>query len=153
MVDRIIIIRVATPYNNCVEFLEQFTNNFWSFNQDNSITSLAVDDIDDYDYKIFTNCEEINHILRKREEQDLLVSVVLWDKNFEESFLLNIIKQQNNYQDFSTHYKLDFHIGYGKRIEKANRYTDYGYYLNQLLPKLLEIGCYICEVNCHDNDC
>lgn len=153
MVRRSITVRIATPFKDCVEFLEQFTNNFWSFNQDNSITSLAVDDIDDYDYKIFTNRGEINNILRKREEQDLLVSVILFEEGFDKSLNLIIKKQKNTYEGFITHYELHFHINYGKRIEKANRYTDYGYYLNLLLPKLQEIGCYICEVTCHDFDC
>lgn len=153
MVSRTILIRVATPYNNCVEFLEQFTTNFWTFNQDNTITSLAVDDIDDYNYKSFTNINEIKEILRLREYKGLMVSVVLWEIGFESSIHLRIKKIESAYKNITTHYELDFDIGYGKRIKNANRYTDYGYYLNLLLPKLLEMECCICEITCHDYDC
>ena len=150
-VSRDIEVRVLTSYNNCLELLENLTRDFWTYNQDGTVNTLAADDIEDYDFKVFSFSEACK-IFNERENQSLPIILTLWERDFEDSFLLTIEKLENTYKDSGTHYKLNFSIGYGKRIEEASRYTDYGYYLNQLIPKLDRMGCGIAEFKCQDFD-
>ncbi|MFB9864363.1 hypothetical protein [Rufibacter immobilis] len=150
-VERDIEVRVLTSYNNCLEFLENFTSDFWTYNQDGTVNTLAADDIDDYDFKIFS-FNEACEIFKVRENRNLPISLTLWERDYEDSIFLTIEKLENTYQDTGTHYKLNLSPGYGKRIDGALRYTDYGYYLNQLIPKLDKMGCGIAEFKCQDLD-
>jgi hypothetical protein len=153
-VERSIKVRIITPYSNCVELIEQFVQDFWSFNKDGSVNTLKADDTEDFDFIIFQDYQEVKQIFLERESKALSIPVNLWDQEYDESILFILNKIENTYSDssFITQYELDFLPGYGRRIVGADRYTDYGFYLNQLIPKLLQIGCYVCEIECHDFD-
>lgn len=150
-VSRSITVRILTPYENCVDLLNKFTENFWSYNKDETITTLSVDDEDDYDF-IELGINESLGILKKRENKGWSNHITLWSKDYSESFLAQISRLENTYTGYKSHYELDFNLGMGKRLIKAERYTDYGHYLNLLIPHLLSIGCYVCEIRCNDFD-
>jgi hypothetical protein len=153
-VARSIKVRVVTPYSNCVELIEMLVQDFWSFNKDGSINTLRIDDTEDFDFVDFEDYQEVKPILLERERRGLNTPINLWDQEYEESILFSFNRIENTYWDkgYITQYELNFLPGFGRRIVGADRYTDYGFYLNQLIPKLLQIGCYVCEITCQDFD-
>ena len=153
-VSRNIDIRILTNVSSLSEFIEKLTTNFWHFkNESDTFFSIPLNDNGDFDYQTFDDINEVNDILDSRESKKELNAIGLWDKTYSESFGLLIQTLDNNYEDYKKHYLLSFSPDAAKRIEGSSRLTDYGYYLNQLIPKLISIDCYICEVTCHDYDC
>ena len=150
--ERSLKARVVTPFDNCVQLIEQLVQDFWRFNEDGSVYTLKADDTENYDFIIFQDYQEVKQIFLARESNGLPVTFTLWDREYDDSILVTLIKMENTYGGFTSQYELHLRPGYGKRIEGANRYTDYGFYLNQLIPKLLRMGCYVCEIKCHDFD-
>ena len=150
-VSRSITVRIVSPYENCVDILTEFTKNFWSYNDDRTITTLGVDDQDDYNF-IDLNISNALEALTQRENKGWCNHINLWSKDYAESFLVRITKLENTYTGCKSHYELSFNLGIGKRLEKAERYTDYGHYLKLLIPHLLQMGCYVCEFSCNDYD-
>ncbi|MBC3538614.1 hypothetical protein ACFSC6_06290 [Rufibacter sediminis] len=152
-VARSIRIRVVTNYQTLSSFIQDFTNDFWTLkNPDGKFYSIAVDDNDDFNHLPFDNFEEVSRILDKREELKRVNSLVLWDIDYFESNSFLVYPLDNNYEGYSKHYELSFVLGIGKRISGSDRYTDYSHYLNLMLPKLKQIGSYVCEVECQDFD-
>lgn len=153
-VSRSIDIRILSNVSSLSEFIEKLTANFWNFkNESDTFFSIPLDDDGDFDYQTFDNIKIVNDILDKRESERKLNAIGLWDKTNNESLGLLIHTLDNDYKGYNKHYLLSFSPYAAKRIERSTRLTDYGYYLNQLIPKLISIDCYICEVKCHDFDC
>ena len=143
-VDRDISIRVITNEETFADLLEKFVDDKWV----STNTTLEVTDVDDYDFISFKDSQVVREILIKREKAGLRNHINLFAN--EESIWLISHKLEGEYHGYKNHYELNFSLGYGKRIDKANRYTDFGFYLNDIIPKLINIGCYVCEVTCRD---
>lgn len=77
----------------------------------------------------------------------------MWDRDIDDSYLVRSYKLNNAPYGFKNHYEIKFGIGYGKRIKGADRYTDFGIYLNRLIPMFIRNSIYVCEVHCSDLDC
>jgi hypothetical protein len=151
-VSRNIRIRFVTNFQYFSEFLEAFMDEVYAFNDDGTVTSLQEHDDDEYDFRNFRNFEDVKIIMNTREQQNLSNHIRVWDKNTDESLLIMSTKQEEQYHNFRNQYEMHISPGDGRRIHGAERYTDYGYYLQKILPKLLEIQCDICEVECTDFD-
>jgi len=135
------------------DFIAEFEGQRWIFGKDNMIQTLRVNDNDDFDFMSIPDFKEAKKILDKREKNGVFNNILLWDTKTDESLnLINYIKEEK-YKDYKYHYDLTISFDGFKRITGADRYTDYGFYLNDLLPRFIYIGCYICEVECHDYDC
>lgn len=151
--DREIIVRVATNHGKFSDLFIDFVTNFWVDNNEFGLSSLDQQDIEDFNYKDFKNFNLLKPILDNREKKGVANYLSFWVNKCDETILISSIKKKELYEGNSSHYELTFTPGIGKRINKADRYTDYGFYLNQIIPRLLEIGCYVCEIKCRDYDC
>lgn len=149
-VSRTLKLRIASPFESFSKLLHSFLGNGFSQNQDGTLTSVAFGD-DLFNYEAHDYQESLE-ILDRREAEGKENSVVIWDDGFTESFDLLITKLEGGYQGFRSHFTLQVGIGIGKRIRGAERYTDYGYYLSEFVPRLINLGCAICEIECHDFD-
>lgn len=130
-----------------------FVTNFWVDKNDFGLSSLEQDDIDEFNYKDFKNFSLLKPILDNRENNGLSNYLSIWVDKFGETILISATKKTDLYEGSSSHYELTFTPGIAKRIDNADRYTDYGFYLNQIIPRLLKIDCYVCEIKCQDFDC
>ena len=151
--DRGITVRVATNYDKFSDLFIDFVNDFWVDKKEFSLSSLDPDDIDDFNFKDFKSFNSLKPVLDSREKKGMANFLSLWVDKCDESILISSVKKSELYDGNSSHYELTFTPGIAKRIAKADRYTDYGFYLNQIIPRLLEMGCYVCEITCHDYDC
>lgn len=152
-VDRTIEIRLLTNLNYFSQVLELLIDNGFSFNDDGTITSLSETDIDDFDFIKYSSFAVVKDILDIREDNGLDNHVVIWDKSIDDSLLVWSKRIDGIYEGYKQQYSVVLTIGVGVRIKGADRYTDFGIYLNKLLPLLVNNSIYICEVNCNDFDC
>lgn len=145
-VDRDIKIRLLTN-DSFPELLDKFVDKKWCSNNQ----TLNVEDVDDFDFKETKDFEDLKSILVQRELRGLPNYLILTVFDYE-TVTLSAVKVDHSFQNFKYQYELNFRLGIGRRIPNADRYTDFGFYLKDLLPRLIEIGCYINEVNCRDFD-
>lgn len=130
-----------------------FVKLYWIESDVFKLYSYAENDIEDFDFKEFNNFDSLKTVLNIRQENNLTNFIDLFVEKINESILISAISINETYKGYSSHFELTFNLGIGKRIVNANRYTDFSFYLNQIIPRLIEIGCYVCEVNCQDYDC
>ena len=143
-VERDIEIKILT--NDCFpELLDKFVDKNWRSNN----RTLNIEDIDDFDFKETKDFEDLKSILTQRESKGLMNYVLLTVFDYE-TVTLSAQRLTHNYDDYQYQYELNFRLGIGRRIQTADRYTDFSFYLKDLLPKLKKIGCYINEMNCRD---
>jgi len=152
-VDRSVEIRLVTKLDYFSELLQLLTRNIYSFNDDGTVTSLHEADIDDFDFMQFSSFQVAKDVLNKREDNGLDNHVVIWDKSLDDSLLVRSTRLHNDYKGYKNQYNIVFIIGHGRRIEGADRYTDFSKYLNKLMPILITKDIYVCEINCRDLDC
>ncbi|TNE78629.1 MAG: hypothetical protein EP332_13540 [Bacteroidetes bacterium] len=150
---RDITIRVATNHEQFSDLFLEFVSGFWVDNPEFHLDSLELDDIDDFNFKKFDHINLVKPILDLRESRgiDNYLAILIEEDN--SSMLIRSTKKTTQYLGYNSHYELNFSPGAAKRIDGTKRYTDYGFYLNQIIPRLLAIGCYVCEITCHDFDC
>lgn len=152
-VDRTILIRIVTNneyFSDIIKLLVQ--DNKYNFNVHGSVSSLGIDDIDEYDFILYKSFEELVDILNSRESKGIPNYLTIWDNDIQDSLLIRCIKLDTVYRDFTNHYELHISIGHGVRIEGAERYTNFGVYINKLIPIFIKNSMYVCEINCCDID-
>lgn len=152
-VERIIRLRILTDLDYFSEVAEVLLNNGLVANEDGTITSLSENDIDDFDYIIYDSFDNLRQILNKRQDKGLSNYVIMWLQNREDSLLVRSDEVENVYKGVKHQYELTLFLGHGIRVIGADRYTDFGIYLNKILPIFVNHSMYICEVNCSDFDC
>lgn len=152
-VSREIGVRVMSKQSKFSDIFVDFVTNFWVKNNEVNFNSFGLEDIDEFNFINFTNFDELKPILDQREAQGLTNYVNFLVAELEESISISCFKKLNLLDNNLNEFDLKFTPGIAKRLDKADRYTDYGFYLNQIIPKLKEIGCEICEITCRDYDC
>lgn len=153
-VERDLTIRLVTNLDYFPDIVEVLLNEGFSFNEDGKVMSLSEDDLDEYDYIFFDSYAEVKIILNKRGDRGYNNYILIWENRIiNDSIIIRSIKRDDKYNGYKNHYEIKFGIGYGERIKGAERYTDYGIYLNRILPIFIKHSMYICEINCCDFDC
>ena len=66
-----------------------------------------------------------------------------------EELILSIKCLENTFND-DKKYEIWISPGGAHKLEKYERNTDFSYYLNLILPRFKEIGCYPIEIKCED---
>lgn len=149
-VDREISLGILTNRNKFSDLFNDFMIEFDSSNNNFNFLSLKVNDLDNFDYVNYKNFKDLKPILDERENKEYSNYVSFFIDCLNERFLISSTKIEDTYEGFSSHFEIKINLGVGKRIENANQYTDYGFYLNNILPRLLRLNCYVIEVICRD---
>ena len=153
-VDRSIELKIATDINYFSEIVQILYKEGYTFNDDGTLMSLTENDVDDYDYIQYESFEAVRKVLDKRQEKGLPNYIDMWDKNVDDRLLITCRKIENQYyRKYRNCFEIEFCIGHGVRINGADRYTDFGVYLNKLLPILIKNSIYVSQVNCSDLNC
>lgn len=150
-VDRSLTVRILSrkPFS---DLWIDFVNNYWTNKNEARISSLAKEDIEDFDFINYPDFESLKPVLDYRESKGYPNVFTFIVDQLEESMMIINKKLEHNYDVDINHYELSFNPGIGKRLERANRYTDYGFYLAQIIPRLESLGCGIAEIKCKDFD-
>ena len=151
-ISRTITIRLLTNESKFSDLFSTFILNFWNEGMNFCIASLEKDDIDNFNYIDFHDFKYLKPILDFRENNGNSNYLSFMVNQLNETISICSEKLKNNYKNDKSHFELTFTPGIGKRIENAERYTDFGFYLNQIIPRLIEINCHICEIECRDYD-
>lgn len=149
---RNITIRFLIDERKFSDLFSTFISNFWSERTDFGISSLEKWDMGNFNYIDYPDFEKLKPILDFRENNGYSNYLSFWVEQLEDTIAISSTKLKENYKSNKSHFELTFTPGFGKRIENADRFTDYGFYLNQIIPRLIEIGCQICEIECRDFD-
>ncbi|EKQ57607.1 MULTISPECIES: hypothetical protein [unclassified Clostridium] len=152
-VDRNISIRLLTNLDNFSDIIMILIKEGFSFSENGKIVSLSEDDTDDFNYMEFDSFSDVTEIFYNREKKGYINYIVIWDNNLNESFLVSCTTLEKIYGRYKNHYEVNFNIGHGIRIKGADRFTDFGIYLNKLIPIFVKNTICICEINCSDCDC
>ena len=150
-VDREVSLGILTNRDKFSDLLNDFIIEFDTKNNFNFL-SLKVNDLDNFDYINYKNFEDLKPILDERENKKYSNYVSFFIDCLDERFLISSTKKEDIYKGYSSLFEIKINLGTGKRIENANHYTDYGFYLNKILPQLLSLDCSIIEVICRDLD-
>lgn len=151
-IEREITIRILSKKEKFSDLFIEFIDAFWFNKNDFIISSLDKEDKENYDFINFSNFNSLKPILNYRESKDYNNFLSFFVEKLDERILIRSTRSQGNFAGSSYQYELSFSLGIGKRIKNAERYTDFSFYLNQILPRLLDIECEICEIKCHDYD-
>ena len=153
-VERDLKIRLVTNLDYFSDIIEILLSEGFYFNENGKIMSLSEDDLENYDFISFDSYIEVKEILNKREDKGHNNYMLIWESGvIDDSLLVRCTKIDNKYNEYKNHYDINFDIRHGKRIKDAERYTDYGIYLNRLIPIFIKHSMYICEIKCCDYDC
>lgn len=150
-VDREITIRVLSNKDKFSDLFIAFVADFLFDDDSFIVSSLNKEDVDNYDYLEF-NKVSLKPILDYRQNKGYDNYITFFVKKFDELIILRAIKLKENYPGYSSQYELSFTFGIGKRIKNSSRHTDFTFYLNEILPRFMEIGCKIGEIKCSDYD-
>lgn len=150
---RSIDVRIATNFRNQAELAEVLMGIYPMKNPEGAYSSIAIDDNDDWGSVEYSSFEEVSEVLIKREEQGDVNSVTLWTPDYNESIFLHIHINPEKYAGYRNHYELAFFGDFQERILGASRYTNFSFYLNKIVPLLVDNDCLICEIKCEDSDC
>lgn len=153
-IERDLMIRLVTNLDYFSDIIEILLSEGFNFNENGKIMSLSEDDLENYDFIDFDSYIEVKKILNKREDKGYNNYILIWENDIiGDRLLVRCTKMDNKYNGYKNHYEINFGIGHGKRIEGAERYTNYCIYLNRLIPLFIKHSMYICEINCCDYDC
>ena len=114
------------------------------------ILSLSDNDTDDFDFITFDTFSHLKETLDVRELKGYSNHVSFITDAFGESILLMCNRKNSGIRGFASKFELTVTPGIGRRIEGAERFTDYGFYLNILLPWLISNQCLVHEITCKD---
>lgn len=152
-VERRLEIRVITNIPLLSQFIKELTKDFFHFeNESGTYCGISIEDDEDFDYQVYSDIQTMNIILDTREKNKKENAIIFWDKEYSESFGVLIYPLDNDYEGFKKHYLFSFALDSARRMSESSRFTDYGYYLNKILPEFMKIDCNICEIKCHDFD-
>ncbi len=152
-VDRSITISVSSENQSTLDCFNVITQNLWSpYNHQNQIRYLPLGDTKEFDFESTSNMEIVTSTLESKFEAGEFFIVGLSgkidDENLESIDLWIFPKPHDRYVDFD----IRITLGVGKRLVHLDRFTDYSYYLNQLLPVLNKAGFQVGKVVCEDID-
>ncbi len=133
------------------DLIFEFEDDNWTlFNDDNSI--IICDSNKEKEFIEFADINEVKNELNNKERQNSSNSIKIINKETRESLMITnqVYVSEHNKTEFDYEWLIWFD-GF-KRILGAERYTDYTFYLSKIVPKLLNLGCNIREIRCHDFD-
>lgn len=146
--DRAISIRIVTDR---VQFSDLFIDFVANLTDDSTfeMTSVAKDDNDLKEGIVFSDFGKLKEALDYRQSKKYYTYVTIYSKSIAEAIFIGA-KKLNGTQENPSYFQLEISPGVGERTPYDDRATDYGFYLNWIIPRLTELDCYILEVHCED---
>ncbi|MGB0430665.1 MAG: hypothetical protein ACPGLV_09340 [Bacteroidia bacterium] len=152
-VSRSIEVKLFTNFVKPSDLLKELVDDVLSLKDENDIIqSYSIDDIEEFEFIPFESEESLFETLDARENRNLSNYILLYNSDISEMIHLHIENLNDKNDGFGKGYSLTFSPLVGKRLECADRLTDYGYYLNMLVPRILRSNSKIKEIICEDYD-
>jgi len=148
-VSRTITIKVYSNIETSFELTEKLLVGFWISSRSTSINTFYNDDTDNDILPKTIRFDELESLFNRRSNLKKVNTISFSVEKIGEELILSIKCLENTFNDYKK-YEIWISPGGAHKLEKYERNTDFSYYLNLILPRFKEIGCYPIEIKCED---
>lgn len=148
-VSRNITIIVYSDIETSFELTEKFLVDFWISSRSTSINSFYEDDTDNDILPKAIRFDELESLFNRRSNLKKVNTISFQVEKLGEGLILSIKCLENAFND-DKKYEIWISPGGAHTLKEYERNTDFSFYLNLILPRIKEIGCYPSEIKCED---
>ena len=129
--------------------LKDFLVGLWFKDENFKIQTFYLDATDNDDLSEKMNFKGVEPIfnLREKAQKRNIISFSVDELN--EGIIISIKAIENSFNTDSL-YELMISPGGGHTLKNQDRYTDFSFYLNIILPRIKEMGCQVGRIICED---
>ena len=148
-VSRNITITAYSNIETSFELIEKFLIGFWICSRSTSINTFYEDDTDNEILPKSIRFGELESLFNKRSNLKKVNTISFPVEILDEGLILSIKCLDNTFND-DKKYEIWICPGGAHTLKEYERNTDFSFYLNLILPRIKEIGCYPSEIKCED---
>ncbi|MBK8244836.1 MAG: hypothetical protein IPK88_15535 [Saprospiraceae bacterium] len=148
-VSRNITIIVYTNIETSHELIQKFLIGFWIKSNSCVVNTFYEDETDIDILPKEIEFDKLEPIFNKREILNKVNIISFSVDTLDEGIILSINNLENTFNDDKM-YEIWISPGGAHKLKEYERNTDFSYYLNLILPRFKEIGCYPFEIKCND---
>lgn len=148
-VSRNITIIVYSDIETSFELTEKFLVGFWISSRSTSINTFYEDETDNDILPKAIRFDELESLFNKRSNLKKVNTISFPVDKLDEKLILSIKCLENTFND-DKKYEIWISPGGAHTLKEYDRNTDFSFYLNLILPRIKEIGCYSSEIKCED---
>ena len=148
-VSRNITIIVYTNIETSHELIQKFLIGFWIKSNSCVVNTFYEDETDIDILPKEIEFDKLEPIFNKREILNKVNIISFSVDTLDEGIILSINNLENTFNDDKM-YEIWISPGGAHKLKEYERNTDFSYYLNLILPRFKEIGCYPSEIICSD---
>jgi hypothetical protein len=148
-VSRNITVIVYTNIETSYELVEKFIVGFWINTPSAIVNTFYEDDTNNDILPKAIRLDELKPLFNKRSNLNKVNTISFSVEKLGEGLMLLVNNLENTFND-EKKYEIWISPGGAYKLEKYERNTDFSFYLNLILPRFKEIGCYPIEIKCED---
>lgn len=148
-VSRNITIIVYTNIETSYELIQKFLIGFWIKSNSSVVNTFYEDETDNDILPKEIEFDKLEPIFKKREILSKVNIISFSVDTLKEGIILSISNLENTFNDDKM-FEIWISPGGSHKLKEYERNTDFSYYLNLILPRFKEIGCYPSEIMCSD---
>ena len=148
-VSRNITVIVYTNIETSYELVEKFIVGFWINTPSAIVNTFYEDDTNNDILPKAIRLDELKPLFNKRSNLNKVNTISFSVEKLSEGLILSVNNLENTFND-EKKYEIWISPGGAYKLEKYERNTDFSFYLNLILPRFKEIGCYPIEIKCED---
>jgi len=148
-VSRNITIIVYTNIETSYELIQKFLIGFWIKSNSSVVNTFYDDETDNEILPKEIEFDKLETIFKKREILNKVNIISFSVDTLNEGIILSINNLENTFNDDKM-FEIWISPGAAHKLKEYERNTDFSYYLNLVLPRFKEIGCYPSEIMCSD---
>ena len=131
------------------EVTEKFLVGFWISTSSTSINTFYDDETDNDILPKAIQFDELETLFKKRSDLNKVNTISFLVEELNEGLILSIKCLENTFNN-DKKYEIWISPGGAHTLKEFERNTDFSFYLNLILPRMKEIGCYPFEIKCED---
>jgi len=140
---------VYTNIETSYELVEKFIVGFWINTPSAIVNTFYEDDTNNDILPKAIRLDELKPLFNKRSNLNKVNTISFSVEKLSEGLILSVNNLENTFND-EKKYEIWISPGGAYKLEKYERNTDFSFYLNLILPRFKEIGCYPIEIKCED---
>ncbi|MCI1266023.1 MAG: hypothetical protein LKG19_05555 [Saprospiraceae bacterium] len=148
-VSRNITIIVYTNIETSYELIQKFLIGFWIKSNSSVVNTFYEDETDNDILPKEIEFDKLEPIFKKREILSKVNIISFSVDTLKEGIILSISNVENTFNDDKM-FEIWISPGGANKLKEYERNTYFSYYLNLILPRFKEIGCYPSEIICSD---
>lgn len=148
-VSRNLTFTIYSNIESSYELIEKFLVGFWIKSNSSNVNTFYEDETDNDILPKQIQFNELETIFKSRAILNKVNTISFPVESLGEGLILSINNLENTFND-DKKFEVWISPGGAFKLKVNNRNTDFSYYLNLILPRFNEIGCYPFEIKCED---